>query len=482
MLNLNNRAVRLKREILVKIVKLQLAGHLEEGVQFISHELVPLGSTSTRCCVYHDREIIRMRIMARLGCSVEDYDEQRSLAEVVRMALAREKPTAPMLTVLDLACNACVRSHYLVTNACQACLARPCEVNCPKKCITITNRAMIDEERCINCGLCMKNCPYHAIIKIPVPCEEACPVKAISKDKNGKESIDYSKCIFCGNCMRECPFGAMMDKSQIVDVIKHIMAGKKVVAMYAPSIAAQFNVESGQLETALEKVGFYKTWEVALGADVTASREAVEFEERMEKGDVLMTTSCCPAYVRAVKKHVPDLIPCVSETRTPMHYTAELAKKADPDCVCVFIGPCLAKRQEGLENELVDYVLSVDEIDAFFAAKEIDISMMEAKTKTEVPTASGRGFATTGGVAEAIRLRLKNPSLLRATVINGLNKAGMAQLAMYGKIQKGLLHRDEKTPNLVEVMSCPGGCIGGPSVIENLNKASARLKKYSEGG
>ena len=79
-----------------------------------------------------------------------------------------------------------------------------------KGCIEITGgRAKIDAEKCVNCGLCMQNCPYHAIIKVPVPCEEACPVGAISKDENGKERIDYSKCIYCGACMRECPFGAM---------------------------------------------------------------------------------------------------------------------------------------------------------------------------------------------------------------------------------------------------------------------------------
>ena len=78
-----------------------------------------------------------------------------------------------MLTVLDEACNACVRTHFMVTNACQGCLARPCMMNCGKKAIEIKHgRAHIDEEKCVNCGLCMQNCPYHAIIKIPVPCEE----------------------------------------------------------------------------------------------------------------------------------------------------------------------------------------------------------------------------------------------------------------------------------------------------------------------
>ena len=483
MLNINNNAAQLKREILVRIAKLQLEGKLEEGVHNIPREMAPKGSQPVRCCIYHDREILRMRVMARLGHSVEDYDDEKKLAEFAKDALNREKPTWPMLTVLDEACNACVRSHYMVTNACQACLARPCMMNCGKKAISITDgRARIDPDKCVNCGLCMQNCPYHAIIKIPVPCEEACPVGAISKDENGKERIDYHKCIFCGNCMRECPFGAMMDKSQLVDVLKHIMNGKKVVAMYAPAIAAQFRAAPGQLEGALKAAGFSRVWEVAIGADITADKEAHEFEERMEHGDLMMTTSCCPAYVRAVTKHVPELTPCISDTRSPMHYTAEIAKKADPDCISVFIGPCLAKRREGMDDEFVDYVLSIEEIGALFVAKEIDVAKTEAEPGSIIPTISGRNFAVSGGVAESVRIRLHNPEKLKPAVINGLNKAGMKQLAQYGKIHSGEVPHTEDCPNLIEVMACEGGCIAGPSVITNPRVAAIQLKKYVEAG
>ncbi|MBO5137583.1 MAG: 4Fe-4S dicluster domain-containing protein [Spirochaetaceae bacterium] len=483
MLNINNNAAHLKREILVRIAKLQLAGKLEEGVHYIPREMAPSGSQPVRCCIFHDREILRMRVMARLGHSVEDYDDEKKLAEFAKEALERETPTWPMLTVLDEACNACVRSHYMVTNACQACLARPCMMNCGKKAISISaGRAHIDPEKCVNCGLCMQNCPYHAIIKIPVPCEEACPVGAISKDEDGKERIDYHKCIFCGNCMRECPFGAMMDKSQLVDVLKHIINGKKVVAMYAPAIAAQFRAAPGQLEGALKQAGFSRVWEVAIGADITANKEAHEFEERMGKGDIMMTTSCCPAYVRAVKRHVPELSPCISDTRSPMHYTAQLAKKEDPDCVTVFIGPCLAKRREGMDDEFVDYVLSIEEIGALLIAKEIDVGKIPAEIPDTIPSASGRNFAISGGVAESVKIRLKNPELLKAAVINGLNKAGMKQLAQYGQIQSGAIPKPEDCPNLVEVMACEGGCISGPSVITNPKVAAIQLKKYVEAG
>ena len=486
MLNVNNNAAQIKREILVRIARLQLEGRLEDGVHYIPREMAPRGSEPLGCCIFHDREILRQRVMARLGCSVEEYDDEKKLAEYAKEALNREKPTEPFLTVLHDACNACVKTQFMVTNACQACYARPCMMNCGRKAITVQNgRARIDSEKCVNCGLCMQNCPYHAIIRIPVPCEEACPVGAISKDENGKERIDYNKCIFCGHCMSECPFGAMMDKSQLVDVLKHVMNKKNVVAMYAPAIASQFRASSSQLEQALKEAGFSNVMEVAIGADITADKEAHEFEERMEKGEKLMTTSCCPAYVRAVKIHVPELLPCVSDTRSPMHYTAELAKKADPDCVAVFIGPCLAKRKEGQDDEFVDYVLSVEEIGALFIAKGIDIGKQippEALQDCKKPTASGRNFAVTGGVAEAVKVRLKAPEKLRPAVINGLDKAGMKTLANYGKIQAGSLESTAETPNLVEVMSCEGGCIAGPSVISNPRVAANQLKRYVESG
>lgn len=479
MLNLNNNATQLKREILIRLTKLQLEGNLVEGVHFIPREMAPRGSQSVRCCIYHDREILRQRVIARLGCSLEDYDDEKTLADYAKEALAREKPTWPMLTVLDEACNACVKTHYMVTNACQACLARPCMMNCSKQAIEIKDgRAVIDKDKCINCGLCMKNCPYHAIIKIPVPCEEACPVGAITKDENGKERIDYHKCIFCGACMRECPFGAMMDKGQLVDVVKHIMAGKKVHAMYAPSVASQFRAAPGQLEGALLASGFAKVWEVAAGADITAEKEAHEFEERMEQGDVMMTTSCCPAYVRAVHKHVPSLSPCISDTKSPMHYTAELVKKEEPECISVFIGPCLAKRREGMDDEYVDYVLSAEEIGALFVAKEIELEKQNPVLSDISPSASARNFAVSGGVADAVKMRLKHPEKLKIGIINGLSKAGMKQLELYGKIKEGTVSASEDTPNLVEVMACEGGCIAGPSVIINPKVAAIQLKKY----
>lgn len=492
MLNINNNAANIKREILVRIARLTLDGALKDEAHYIPSEIEPKGSKPFRCCIYRDREILRMRVIASLGSSIEDYDEHddKPLSDYADEALKREKPTLPILTVLHEACNACVRSHYMVTNACQGCFARPCMVNCPKKAITVERSAVIDSNKCINCGLCAQNCPYHSIIRVPVPCEDACPVGAITKDETGREKIDFDKCIFCGQCMRSCPFGAMMDKSQLVDVIVRMKnrdeGGKdkrRVVAMYAPAIAAQFKAEAGQLEAALLAAGFDSVYEVALGADVCADKEAAEFEERMKRGDKMMTSSCCPAYVRAVRVHSPSLNECVSETKTPMHYTAEIAKKDDESCITVFVGPCLAKKMEGLYDGLVDYVLTIEEVGALFIAKGIDIaSMQKAPAAGDIPTKTGRAFAKSGGVAEAVRVRLNKDTACRPFAINGLNKAGMKTLAMYGMMNEGKMPTKEDTPNLIEVMACEGGCISGPSVVTNPKVADVLLKSYVDGG
>ncbi|MBO7175194.1 MAG: Fe-hydrogenase large subunit family protein, partial [Spirochaetaceae bacterium] len=156
--------------------------------------------------------------------------------------------------------------------------------------------------------------------------------------------------------------------------------------------------------------------------------------------------------------------------------------KADPDAVTVFIGPCLAKRREGMDDEFVDYVLSVEEIGAFLIAKDVDVTKVAAAPDATVPSASGRGFAASGGVAEAVRIRLKHPEKLRVAVINGLTGNGMKQLATFGKMNAGTLPYTDQSPNLVEVMACEGGCIAGPSVITNPKVANMQLKKYMEAG
>lgn len=470
----NNNAALVKRELLIRMVRLMREDRLEEGIDRIPFEMTGEGYESVRCCVHHDREILKTRLLARLGFSVEGYvSDGTPLAHYAREALKREKIEAPILTVLDDACNACVRTQFLVTNACQGCLARPCMMNCPKKAVTMVDgHAVIDREKCVNCGICLQVCPYHAIIKIPVPCEEACHVGAISKNAEGKERIDYEKCVYCGNCMRECPFGAMMDRSQVVDVLRAKKEGKKLAALFAPAVAGQFRASVGKLMGALKQAGFDEVYEVAVGADVTAQKEAHEFAERMERGEPFMTTSCCPAYVETVKKHIPALASRVSDTRTPMHYTAERAAEEKPDCLRVFIGPCLAKRKEGIDDPLIDYVLSAEEIGAIFVALDIDVAEAPEEEVYRPAKAGGRSFAWSGGVAGAVRQYVPEGVEFKPEGIDGLTKDSMKVLRAWSE--------GKNTGNLLEVMACMGGCVSGPSVIANPKVATMQLKKIAE--
>ncbi len=474
-MHIKNNASLVKRELLISMIKLALEDRLEEGIDRIPYEMTNApGYQSVRCCVHHDRSVLKSRLVARLGHSVEGYeDDGTSLAPYVRSALEREEARGPILTVLDEACNACVKTQFLVTNACQGCLARPCVMNCPKKAIRmVDDHAVIDKDLCVNCGICQNVCPFHAIIKIPVPCEEACPVGAISKDADGKERIDYDKCIFCGNCMRECPFGAMMDKSQIIDVLAAMKRGRKVAALFAPAVAGQFKAPVGKLVAALERAGFDAVYEVARGADITAEKEAHELVERMAEGHAFMTTSCCPAYVETVRKHVPGLSAYVSDTATPMHYAAEMAARENPDQLRVFIGPCLAKRKEGIDDPLVDYVLSVEEIGALFVAKGIEVIEEEERELAAPALAGGRSFAWSGGVAGAVGSRLPAGTRFEPVLVDGLNKESLRTLKAWAE--------GKNTGNLLEVMACQGGCVAGPSVIANPKVALVQLRKLAE--
>ncbi|MBN1961510.1 MAG: 4Fe-4S binding protein [Deltaproteobacteria bacterium] len=221
----------------------------------IAHELIPRTGNPNRCCIQKDREIIRQRVIAVLGFGLEDTEEldQRLLADYVSVALARKKPDEPILSFINDACQACVKANYYITDVCRNCVAKPCIINCPKNAIEADEqRATIISTKCVNCGICQKVCPYHAIVYVPVPCEESCPAGAIQKNAEGREFIDYDKCIFCGKCIQACPFGAVVEKSQLVEVIVSLLSTKKTVAMIAPAIAGQFDGGIARLAGALK--------------------------------------------------------------------------------------------------------------------------------------------------------------------------------------------------------------------------------------
>jgi [FeFe] hydrogenase (group B1/B3) len=468
-----NKATDIRKELLTEVLKCIFQDRLRD-LDSLPQKLYPRDQVSYRCCIHRDRYIIRGRIIAILGHSFEDEDETKLLHDYATEALAREKVSEPVLTVIDEACSSCVKENYFVTDACRGCVARPCTVNCPQKAISVVaHKSHIDASKCVGCGMCKSVCPYNAIIYIPVPCEEGCPVGAIQKGKNGKESIDYGNCIYCGMCTRACPFSAIVEKTQVVDVAKRLMGGEEVVALVAPSIVGQFQGELRQLIAALRKLGFTKVVEVAYGADITARKEAEEFADRMGRGDAMMGTSCCPAYLEAVKKHATGFGKYVSHAKTPMSYTAGYAAEKYPGAAIVFIGPCITKKFEGIHDPNVDFVITYEELEAFFKAKSIKTdSCGEAEFDNTPATKFGRGFAVSGGVGAALEHNTGGLEV-KKVVIDGLDKAGIQTLCEFGK--------GAAPGNLIEVMCCKGGCVNGPGVVADPRVAAAKLRKLTEG-
>ena len=431
----------LKYKVLREVARQAWQDTLLENVLDIPKIIVPGKQPTMRCCVYKERAI---------------------LAERVKLAAGGDRNNPNVIETLDIACDDCPTGGYTVTEACRGCIAHRCEDACPRGAITHDefHHAHIDKSKCINCGKCMTVCPYHAIIRNPLPCEDACPVGAIGKGEDGLVRIDFDRCIYCGKCFRSCPFSAIMERSQLTGILEAMKEGKKVIAMVAPSITDQFPGTIEQLFKALKIAGFSDIMEVALGAELTTEHEAEEFFERMGKGDKLMTSSCCPAWVEAAKRHVPEILPFVSSTPSPMAYAGQLTAKEHPDAVKVFIGPCIAKRREAQQDPNVDFVMTFEELGALLAALEIDVISLEAPP-LECPAASyARNFAKSCGVSQAILQEIGKEGdngtrpKIDEKFINGLDRKSVNLLKLYAK---------GKLPgNFVEVMACAGGCVGGP--------------------
>ncbi|MEG1951884.1 MAG: monomeric [FeFe] hydrogenase [Bacteroidales bacterium] len=470
-----NQAMLIRRDLLARMCTLIKEGKLKEKIDRVPLIMRPRhGQELSRCCIHKDRAVIKYRLMAILGFDVRDeQDELTPLSEYAHMAENRKEFTDVMLTVVDEACSSCVKSNYIVTNMCHSCIGHPCTFACHKQAISIQRQAYIDPSKCVNCGLCMQACPFNAIIYQAVPCEESCPVGAISKDEHGVEHIDESKCIYCGRCREACPYGAIMEKTSLVQIYAALKSNKKTVAMFAPALAGQFPAPLEKIIHAIGELGFDQVVEVAKGANETSAREAVEFEERMEKGEPFMTTSCCHSYTELVKKHLTELSPYVSETRTPVAYTAEMVKKADPKVITVFIAPCVAKRHEGYYDKNIDYVMSFEELGAMMIASGVDVLKSEDQVFDSSIDNSGRAFPFTGGVMDSVKKYAKDPEKIRPYIVDGIDKAVIKSLKNIKKTCGG-----PDQPNFIEFMMCKGGCVNGCNALANPRTATRQIQNF----
>ena len=430
-----------KYNVLKEVIRRAYEGGLEEAYYEIPKVICPGPKPQIRCCIYKERTIIQDRI---------------------KLAMGGDKNNPNPVEVIDIACDECPAQGVMVTPACRGCMVHACQDVCPKGAISIVNqRAVVDKEKCIECGKCSKACPYSAIIMQHRPCMVSCKVKAITIDENKKAKIDNDKCISCGACVYKCPFGAITDKSYVLDIIDMLKKSEnntkyKVYAVIAPAIVSQCRFgRPTQVVTAIQKLGFHQVVEAALGADITLYHEALEWKE---KG--LMTTSCCPSYMEMARKHAPELQKYISTTYSPMIYTADIAREKYPNAKLVFVGPCIAKRKEARREDLqgkVDFVLTYEEVHAILGGMNIELGEANVHPVDCASRRSAHGFAENGGVTAAVKELVDGKLDFTTLQIAGLNKKNVGLLKAYGKTGKA-------PAQFIEVMVCDGGCISGPSV------------------
>ena len=449
----------IKYQVLREVIRRAYEGGLENAYT-IPRTLAPGPKADTRCCIHKERAVLMDR---------------------VHMAMGGNKENPNVIEVLYEACDECPAGGMIVTDVCRGCLMHSCKEVCPKGAITIVDhRCTIDKSKCIECGKCAQACPYSAIIAQKRPCIKSCKVKAISINEEDKAEIDNSKCISCGACVVSCPFGAISDKSLVLDIIKILKESEnntryRVYAVIAPAIVSQCRFgRATQVVTAIKKLGFHQVVEAAIGADITLYNEAREFKEKAaESESPVMTTSCCPAFVRFVENNFPELKDAISTSVSPMVMAARLIKHSDPTAKVVFIGPCAAKKFEyTLEKThgMIDSVMSFEELQAFVDARGIDTTQCEDSTLDNA-SYYGRIFAKSGGIAQGV-----------AHVAEKMGFEGVKPVAMNGIDQcrqhLTLLRAKKATANFFEGMACDGGCVGGPLSITRSPKNVFDVDKY----
>ncbi len=466
----------IRHKVFTEIARMAYEDFPLSHIEDLPYEIIPGEIGKYYDNIFLERAIVGERLRATIGLPIRKMNEHAPLSEGIDASAIDEKYyDPPLIDIIKFACHGCPEKKVLITNGCQGCIEHPCIEVCPKDAIHMENgRSVIDEEKCIQCGKCINACPYNAIIKQERPCAKACGMNAIKSDEYGRADIDHNLCVSCGMCLVSCPFSAIVDKSQIFQTVLALKSNTPVYAAIAPSFVRQFgdNVTSEMVRAALKAVGFEDMVEVAIGADLCAIQEAVDFLQEVPKNHAWMGTSCCPAWSVMAKKTYPEYADYISMSLTPMVLTGRMTKKQHPNCKVVFIGPCAAKKLEASRRSVrsdIDFVLTFEEMMGIFDAKKIDFNQLEVEPPVQSSSAYGKGFAVSGGVADAVvnAIHCIEPDMEVKTVkAEGLMECKkMLALAKAGKYDGYLL----------EGMACPGGCVGGAGVLCDIRKAAVAL-------
>ncbi|MDD2274304.1 MAG: [FeFe] hydrogenase, group A [Candidatus Pacebacteria bacterium] len=344
---------------------------------------------------------------------------------------------------------------------------------------------VFDSSKCIDCKNCIAMCQKQGVGFLD------------NKEKDGFFCTvpgQTKECVYCGQCITHCPSGAFEEVSSIKEVEEALKKGN-VVFQFAPairsSIGEEFNlphgsITTGKLVAALRKLGAKKVFDVSFSADITTIEEGGELIERLsEDKNLPMFTSCCPSWVRYVEVYKPELIKHLTSVRSPHIILGGLIKMSEDNPIVVSIMPCVSKKYEITREELkidgvkpVDYVLTTRELGRMIRKNKIDFEKLEERDP-DYPwgeaTGAGVIYGATGGVMEsALRtvyekitgkslgdINLKSVRGLKgvkeAEIKIGKRKVRVAVINGLGNID-GL---DYKKYDYIEVMACPGGCIGG---------------------
>ena len=478
MRGLYSSKTKIRHEIFTEIARMAYEGGDCNRLDELPYKIVPGEIASYRESIFLERAVVGERLRVAMGLSLRKISEHSKISQGVEASLVEEKYyEPPLINIIKFACHSCPENRVLVTEGCQGCLEHPCMEVCPKGASSMVNgRSHIDPDKCIKCGRCVSACPYSAIIHQERPCAKACGMNAIHSDEHGRADIDQDKCVSCGMCLVSCPFSAIVDKGQIFQTILTINSGAPVYAIVAPAVAGQFgpDMKPEKIRPAFQALGFKDVVEVAVGADLCTIEEAKDFMEEVPEKIPFMGTSCCPAWSVMAKKLFPEYADCISMALTPMVLTARLLKEKEPDCKIVFVGPCAAKKLEASRKSIrsyVDFVLTFEEVAGMFDAKGVDWKDIPEGEPLFRASADGRGFAVSGGVAQAVVHAVKRIDPEREVkVVNaeGLqNCKKMLQMAKAGKYNGYLL----------EGMACPGGCVAGAGTLQVVKKAAAALEK-----
>ena len=474
----------IRRKVFTEVARMSYEGNsmtdYANQIRELPYKIIPGEVSELRSSIFLERAIVSERIRLAMGLSLRPLDESVPATENLEHSVVADKYyEPPLINVIKFACNSCPEKVVRVSPMCQGCLAHPCKEVCPKQAIELVNgKSHIIQAKCIKCGRCVNMCPYGAIVKVERPCARACGMNAIRSDQYGRADIDYDKCVSCGMCLVNCPFGAIVDKGQIFQLVQSIKRGDRVIAIVAPAFINQFpNMTPAKLRVAMQQLGFAGVSEVAVGADLCTIDEAHDFMEEVPSKHPFMGTSCCPAWSVMAKKNFPDQADCISMTLTPMVLTARWIKQSDKKARICFVGPCSAKKLEASRRTVrseVDFVLTFEELMGLFEAKGVDFASLP-DDKNDIfdnASADGRGFAVSGGVAQAVVNAIHKIDPDREVkVVSAQGLADCKKMMMMAKSGK-------YNGYLLEGMACPGGCIAGAGTLADPARSAMMLTKY----